>query len=390
MNRERAIQKLRGGAIALSGYGLMQRTNDITGAFTQEANFWYLTGINDPDWQVIIDGRRNKSWLVCPHVSREQEVFGGCLRPEEAMAISGIDEIVDATEALNILRQLARTHSLLYTCDQPAQNFTLNPAPREFRQLLERYFAKVQDCRADIATLRSIKLPQEIDAIKQAIKVTEGGLEQVRTSLAKYSYEYEVEADITHAFRSRGCHHAYAPIIAGGGNACTLHYEHNNDRLKKRSLLLMDVGASYEHYAADITRTYAIGEPTKRQAAVHAAVCDAQERIIELCQPGTPLTAYREQADQIMEKALVELKLMDPGNTEQFYTYFPHAVGHGLGIDVHDSLGQNQYLLPGMVVTVEPGIYIPAEGIGVRIEDDILIGEKGPVNLSAKLSTSMN
>ncbi|HYG83570.1 MAG TPA: Xaa-Pro aminopeptidase [Verrucomicrobiae bacterium] len=389
-NRQRAIERLRGAAIALTGYVQLQRINDIGQSFEQESNFWYLTGINEPGWQVIIDGKRGKAWLVQPTISREQELFGGCLTAEEAVAISGIDDIIDQTASLSILRQMARTHSLVYTCDQPpTHGLVPNPAPREFRQLLERHFNSVQDCRQELATIRSIKQPLELEAIKRAVKITLEGFEKVRRQLQNYRHEFEVEADFSHTFRRQGCHHAYLPIIAGGSRACTLHYEKNNQPLKKRQLLLMDVGASYGHYAADITRTYVTGDPTKRQRDIHDATREAQKEIIQLCQPGMPLSDYRERADAIMERALVDLKLMEPGDRDAFYTYFPHAVGHGLGLDVHDSMGAQAYFQVGMVITVEPGIYSRQEGIGVRIEDDIYISEDGPVNLSAKLSTSI-
>jgi Xaa-Pro aminopeptidase len=149
----------------------------------------------------------------------------------------------------------------------------------------------------------------------------------------------------------------------------------------------MDVGAKVANYSADITRTYAVGEPTKRQQEVHSAVREAQAQIIKLCQPGFSIERYGEQSNEIMVEALGRIGLMDKYDDKKFYKYFPHAVSHGLGIDTHDSLGGFREFQPGMVVTVEPGIYIPEEKIGIRLEDDIYINDKGQVNLSAKLET---
>jgi Xaa-Pro aminopeptidase len=213
----------------------------------------------------------------------------------------------------------------------------------------------------------------------------------VRQKLPTLRYEYEVEAEFSYYLRRHGAKgHAYDPIVASGQNACTLHYVDNTSRLKKRQLLLLDIGARSGGYAADITRTYALGEPTKRQVAVHEAVQDAQRQIISLLKPDLSIEEYHRDVDVIMKQALLSLGLMkDMEDDTAYRTYFPHAISHGLGIDVHDSLGGPRYLQPGMVLTVEPGIYIPDEGIGVRIEDDILITDTGHANLSARLSTDL-
>ena len=152
----------------------------------------------------------------------------------------------------------------------------------------------------------------------------------------------------------------------------------------------MDIGARLDGYAADISRTYGLGEPTQRQRQVHAAVQVAQQEIIKLIKPGLLVADYYTSVDVIMKQALVGLGLLRSTDDDATYRrYFPHAIGHGLGVDVHDSLGQPVEFLSGMVLTVEPGIYIPEEGIGVRIEDNILVTDKGHTNLSKALSTSL-
>jgi Xaa-Pro aminopeptidase len=393
-NRARLIKQLNGGSFALSAYTKMQRGHDMAGMFEQEANFWWLTGIDAPDWWVIVDGPRQRTWLVMPEVDEMHQIFDGSLSPEAAKDISGADEVLTSDQGLKLLRGMAKKHSVIHTLgDFPNAeylDFTLNPAPKKFHDLLIRTFRSVQDCRKDMAQLRALKRPEEIQALKQAINLTVDAFNRVKTGLSKLKTEYEVEAEFTYYFRRHNAQHAYDPIVAAGGNACTLHYGDNAARLKKRELLLMDIGARSDGYPADITRTWAIGEPTKRQREVHAAVQEAQQRIIALIAPDLAVDAYQREVDEIMTDALMKLGLMKSRNDEKAYhRYFPHAVSHGLGVDVHDSLGRPKRLLVDMVLTVEPGIYIPEEGIGVRIEDDILVAPGGHENLSGALSTEL-
>lgn len=392
-NREHAYDLLKGGILVVPAYTQMQRGNDAAFTFEQEANFWYLTGIDYPDWLLFMDGKRRRSWLVAPHIEGHHELFDGSLPHDEASAISGIHDIIDHRQADSWLRQAARSHQLAYVVDVPPYaehfGFSMNPTARDTREKLSRIFAKIDDFRPELARLRAIKQPVEIAAMQRAIDITIKAFETVHTALPSYKYEYEVEAEFTSYFRRHGAAgHAYDPIIAGGQNACTLHYNRNMMKLKKGDLLLLDIGARYQGYAADITRTYAFGSISKRQRAVHGAVANAQKEIIAYIQPGLPLDEYQQHVDQVMQSTLVELGLMTAGDDTKYRRYFPHAISHGLGIDVHDALGRPRTLQEGMVLTVEPGIYIPEEKIGVRIEDDILVTANGHKNMSAKLSTA--
>ena len=393
-NRERVYDELKGGVLAMTAYTQMQRGNDAAAHFEQEGNFWYLTGIDYPDWWLLMDAKRRRSWLVAPTVAEHHEIFDGSLSHSKAKEISGVEDVIDRQEADSWLRQAARSHRLVHTIDAPSGaerfGFVLNPTAHEMREKLERIFASVSDFRLELARLRAVKQLVEIAVMQSAIDLTVKGFEEVRKNIDKYRYEYEVEADFTHMFRKNGAQgHAYDPIVAVGRNACTLHYTHNSEKLKKGEMLLLDIGARQGGYAADITRTYAFGKTTKRQQAVHEAVRGAQEQIIDLLRPGLPVEEYFDTVDTVMQDALIDLRLIRDRDDPKYRKYFPHSIGHGLGIDVHDALGKPDVLKPGMVLTVEPGIYIPEEGIGVRIEDDILITEDGYTNLSAKLSTNM-
>ncbi len=391
-NRQALLNRLgRGALVVVTAYGEMQRGNDAAQLFEQEANFWYLTGIDAPDWWLILDGNSGSSWLVRPDVAEMQQIFDGSLDTKAAGKISGVKHVLTRDEALVKLRALTKTHSVVYTVDQPKDvrehtHFQLNNTASELRKLLERNFQKVSDCNRELAVLRTIKQPEEIAAIERAIKATNTALKFVHERFQSYKAEYEIEADLTQLIRRTGAAgHAYSPIIAAGHNACTLHYHANNDALKKKQLILIDVGARVDGYAADISRTYAFGQPSKRHVAVHKAVQEAQQACIELLKPGLRFDDYQKSVDDIMTEAVEKLGFA----ASDLHTYFPHAIGHGLGVDVHDTLAGYDTMEPGMVLTVEPGLYIPEEGIGVRIEDDILITESGHRNLSKHLSTEL-
>lgn len=393
-NRRAVMEKLQGSLLVVPAYAEMQRGNDAAYMFEQEANFWYLTGIEHANWWLIIGGTRKKSWLVAPDVDEVHALFDGSLTSSDAQTISGVSEVLDRSEALALLRREARTRQFVYVVDQPQYHehfeFTLNPSAHELREQLSRIFVQVQDFRPILAELRAIKQPEEVAMMQAAINLTIGAFEEVKSRMSTYKYEYQIEADFSHYFRSRGAQgHAYDPIVAGGINACTLHYGTNNAMLRRNSLLLLDIGARVGGYAADITRTYTVGTPTKRQQEVHTAVAAAQAQIIALIKPSLDVVDYHEQVDRIMKRALIGLGLLHSEDDDNYRRYFPHAVSHGLGVDVHDALGRPQVFQPGMVLTVEPGIYIPEEKIGVRIEDDILVTATGRRNLSAKLSTDL-
>lgn len=394
-NRRNLVRKLGGGVFVFAAFSKMQQGADEAALFEQEANFWWLTGVEFADWQLIIDGTRHKSWLVAPKISDINTVFDGSLSSDDAKRISGVDEVISDDAATMMLRALAKKHSVVYALgDHPYIqyfDFVLNPASKKLKDKLTRIFASVSDCRRELDGLRAIKQPVEIAAMRKAISLTIEGFELIKTKLPDLKHEYEAEAEFTYLFRRKGGGgHAFSPIIAGGNNATTVHYFANNDTLKKRDLLVMDVGARYHGYAADVARTYSIGQPTKRQLQIHEAVRSASRQIISLLKPNLSMRDFDEQSDVIMISALMQVGLMtDPDDKQTYRQYFPHAMSHGLGIDAHDGWGDATYFQPGMVLAVEPGIYIPAEGIGIRIEDNILITASGHENLSRKLSTDL-
>ena len=379
-----------GSPVILTAYDALQLSADMAGPFVQEASFWWLTGIEEPGWKVIYESARNHTTLVRPERSEVQRIFEGESTDAEIRARSGANEIIEARDFETKLRMLARTHTLAYTVyDKTPHVFVVNPAQRALHDTLGRIFSSVESIETHIHEFRAIKSEDEIKAIKQAISLTVKAFEAVRTGLESFAHEYEVEAEFTKLFRSHNATHAYEPIVASGAHAVTLHYVANSGKLSAKDLLLLDIGARVHGYCADITRTYSLN-PSRRQVDIHTAVVRAHTRIIKLLGPNLAVRDYITNVDEIMKDALIEVGLLDDrSDTDTYRRYFPHAVSHGLGIDVHDSLGAPTYFRPGMVVTVEPGIYIPEEGIGVRIEDDILITTKGAQNLSRRLSTDL-
>ncbi|MDB5165797.1 MAG: putative Xaa-Pro aminopeptidase [Candidatus Saccharibacteria bacterium] len=393
-NRKSLASTLDGGLVVLSANSQMQRGNDAAFAFEQESNFWYLCGIEESDWWLIVDGTRGKSWLVAPEVDSVHQTFEGSLPHDEALKISGANDVISRDDALKLLRELAKKHSVVYTLGEHPQkdhfSFVENPAQKKLTAVLERTFSAVQDCRRELAQLRAIKQPEEIAAMKKAIRLTTQAFTFVKEKLPELKYEYEVEAEFDYYFKQHGASHAYDPIVAHGKHACTLHYAKNDAKLKKNTLLLMDIGARYGGYSADVTRTHALGTPTRRQVEIHAAVEQAHREIVQLLKPGLTISSYHAKVEDSMKRVLVRIGLLKDLQDEATYRmYFPHAISHGLGIDTHDPLGAPEVFLEGMVLTVEPGIYIPKEGIGVRIEDDILITKTGHDNLSGRLSTGL-
>jgi Xaa-Pro aminopeptidase len=376
--------------IILAGNVSVQRSHDASYAFEQEANFWYLTGINAPGWWVII--KNDKSFLIAPDVDEVHRIFDGSLSDKDAVAISGVDAVLTHSAGEVLLSEMKEAGmSISSLGDDPYAghyDFSLNPGPTQMKTTLLELFGEITDCRRILAKQRAIKTPKEIELMRASIALTVEAFEKVRSNIDTYGYEYEIEADFSYHFRRGGAvGHAYDPIVATGKNACTLHYGKNQDALIDGDLVLLDIGARLNGYAADISRTYAHGKVSERHRAVHAQVADAHHQIIALLRPGLLVKDYFEHVDAIMQTALKNLDLLK--SEEDYRTYFPHSISHGLGIDVHDSLGSPETFEAGMVLTVEPGIYIPKEGIGVRIEDDILITATGNENLSASLSTDL-
>lgn len=393
-NRARLRQLFTGTApVVITANGRLQQTSDEAYAFTQDSNFWYLTGIDEPD--VILVMEQNKEYLIVPERSQVSEIFDGAVNPDELSRISGIKEVYSEREGWKYFSSRLKRlrHVATLGANQPYMDtfgMYANPARATLIHSLKEYNANIEllDIRLHLARLRMIKQESELEALQKAVDITLDTLKAISrpSSLKKYAYEYEVEADITRGFRRRGAKgHAFTPIVAAGEHAVTLHNIANEGKLASDELLVADVGAQYNHYSADITRTFDLGNAPKRAHNVHAAVIEVYQYACSLLKPGVLIRDYEKEVETFMGEKLRSLGLLKVIDREEVRKYFPHATSHYLGLDAHD-VGDYEYPLePGVVMTVEPGIYIPEEGIGIRVEDDVVITSTGIEVMSARL-----
>lgn len=394
-NRERLKGLFTGTApIVLTAHGLLQKAADEFYPFRQDSSFWYLTGCQDHDVILVMD--KDKEYLIVPSRDPVIEAFDGALDVEALSAISGIQDIVNEKEGWQRLSSRLKKvqHVATLAANKPYiehSGMYSNPSRAALiaRMKEANPELKLLDLRQHLSRMRMVKQPQEVEALRQAINITIDTLKNVTrpSQLSKYGNEFEVEADITRGFRRRGAQgHAFSPIVASGERACTLHHISNDGQLSSDELVVLDVGAQYQNYCADITRTVSLGgQPSRRQQQVHQAVCDVQDYAYSILKPGVDLQSYEKQIEKFMGEKLRELGLIKSIDYDSVRKYFPHATSHFLGLDAHDSGDYGQPLAAGMVITVEPGIYIPEESIGVRIEDDILITETGIEILTSRL-----
>jgi Xaa-Pro aminopeptidase len=393
-NRERLRQLFQGTApIVITANGLLQRGGDSAFPFRQDSSFWYLTGINDPDITLVMDKARE--YLIVPARGDSRVAFDGAVDAGALKRVSGVATVFDDSVGWRQLSaRLAKVKHVATLAALPAyieaHGMYTNPARATLIDRLksEKDGLELLDISMHLANLRMIKQPIELEAIRAAIDITVDTMREVSrpATLKKYAYEYEVEADLTRGFRRRGASgHAFEPIVAAGKHACTLHNVANNGSLASDELLLMDVGADVNGYAADITRTVSLSVPSKRQQAVFDAVLDVQRFALTLMKPGNTIKDNEQRIEQYMGEKLRELGLIKTISHEEVRHYYPHATSHFLGLNVHDVGDYNRALEPGMVLTVEPGIYIAAEGIGIRIEDDVLITGDGCEILTDRL-----
>ncbi len=394
-NRQRLRQLFTGTApIVISANGLLQRGGDNTYAFSQDANFWYLTGIEDPDIILVMD--KSSEFLIIPGRSDNRETFDGSIETSDISDKSGIKEIYEEKEGWEKLgSRIKKVKHVATIASAPsyieAYGFYTNPARETLARRIKSLNSDIEllDLSQHLIKMRMIKQPVEIKLIQSAIDITGKGLAQaIRPAmLKKYKHEYEIEAEITKGIRSLGASgHAFEPIVASGERACTLHNIANSGVLSEDGLVLVDIGAEVNHYAADISRTFSINpEPSKRQRSVFLAVQEVQQYAISLLKPGTLLRDYEQSIETFMGEKLRELNLIKTITRDSVRKYFPHATSHFLGLNVHDIGNHDAPLVPGCVLTIEPGIYIKEESIGIRIEDDGLITPKGIRILSDKL-----
>jgi Xaa-Pro aminopeptidase len=395
-NRQRLLEASEADLIVLTANGLLQRNADITFPFRQDSNFWYLSGIEEPDYILVFN--RTDSFLIAPPRAEHRDVWDGAIDTKKLMSQSGIAELLDHHGGWNRLDRLLKKIKKVHTVT-PAEpyfdrfGFYANPARGALLAALKKHRSlELVDVRKPIARLRQVKQPVEVVALQRAVDITATTLTDIKPKLATYQFEYELVADITGSFLRQGAKgHAYEPIVAGGVNAATIHHMKYDSAIPQNSLILFDIGAEVSNYGADISRTFALGTPSQRAVEIHGAVSRVQKAAFGLLKPGVLHKEYEQQVDEIMAEELHGLGLLkDKTDKKAFRKLYPHLTSHFLGLDTHDAADYELPLAENMVLTVEPGIYIASEGIGVRIEDDVIITKTGCRNLSAGLPSHLN
>ncbi len=370
-------------------FGNTEKTaGDATGGFSQEPNFYYLTGWVEPGAILLIAPSREekgsaslpKEILFLPRRNPEQEKWTGKKAgpdDEDARRLTGFEQLMAAETFEAQLRIMIEQHSRLFT-------LTSRPEAKKLEALAP--LREISSAAMAIARLRMKKSAHEVELIQRSTDDTLAAHRAAWKRIGAGLYEYQIAATMSSAYFEKGCErHAYAPIVGSGPNSVVLHYSRNSRRMDGGEVLLMDVGAECSGYAADVTRTVPVGGKfSKRQKEIYDIVLGAQKAAIAAVKPGMSL-------DKTAPNSLYKIAYdyIDSHGKDRkggpLGPYFIHGIGHHVGLEVHDAYDRAMALQPGMVITIEPGIYIPDENIGVRIEDMVLVTETGAKVLSAAL-----
>jgi len=370
-------KKLDDGVLVLFGHTEKGEENIRTGFF-QESNFYYLTGWREPGAILLVappqDAKPYAVFLLPRRHPDQEKWTGRKAGPDDANInqLTGFDTVLPVESFESELRKQLDRYSRIYTVGERSTTELKALAPMR----------DVSDASQLIARLRMHKSPEELSLIQRSIDATLEAHRAAWKRAAPGDYEYQVAAAMTAVYFDHGCErNAYAPIVGSGPNSTILHYSRNSRRMDRGELLLMDVGAECAGYAADITRTIPVGAPfSKRQREIYEIVLGAQNAVIAAIKPGVPFGDLGKIAREYINTHGKDL------HGEPLGKYFTHGIGHHVGLDVHDATDSSQPLAEGNVITVEPGIYIPEENIGIRIEDMVLVTKDGAKLMSGALA----
>lgn len=395
--RSRLLNELEVGDIAVLFAGKAPKsTADSQYKLRTNKSFYYLTGLSSEGYVLALQRKRTEMreilFIEKPNYDIEKWV-GRMLTIEQAKEKSGADEVMYLDQFENWLNGEIVTGEagrVLVDADRYRANEPLSDVQIFARDIRDKYAGlQIGSVHTNIAEMRLYKSPAEIELMRKAIELTKVGILGIIDQTAPGKGENEIEAEFAYHIRKGGAQRtSFDTIAAGGGNAAILHYVDNNQKLVDGDLLLLDLGAQYAEYAADISRTIPVnGRYTDRQREYYNLVLKAQRDVMDIIKPGTHFSQMQETAIKSISESLIKMgKIEDPKDVSKYYY---HGVGHYLGLDVHDVGSRDRILKPGMVITCEPGIYVADEGLGIRIEDDILITEDGHENLSADIPKSI-
>lgn len=371
-----------------------QKSADQNYPFVVNRNFYYLTGIDQADSILLIcKGTSQQAYLFLEKRSPERILWDGdVLSFEEAHLKSEIDfsHILDRSLFDNFIKNLlspsrkavfGELKNLYLDLDYMHDHFKTLALQYSETMVLNYPHLDVLNAHLPIARLRQVKDDKEVDDIKHAIEITNQGLKRILDHLKPGLKEYELDNEFNYVLGKHQTVQSFDTIAASGIHATVLHYVDNNQTLKPNDLILFDLGNTFNHYASDISRTYPIsGKFTQRQKDIYEVVLKANKETIKWLKPGITFQEYNEYGKKILIEGAKALGLIKEDH--EIGQYYYHSLGHFLGLDVHDVGDYTKVLEPGNIITIEPGLYIKEEGIGVRIEDDILITEDGCINLS--------
>jgi Xaa-Pro aminopeptidase len=407
-NRENLAKMLKPKSIAVfHSSDLMPTSADGSFAFKQHSDIFYLSGIDQEESILLIipDAyeAKHREILFLRETNETIAVWEGeKLSKEQATTVSGISQVYWLSEFETVLQQVIfeAEHIYLNTNEHLRSTVEVETRDDRFRHACMRKYPlhKYERVAPLMHRLRAVKSEGEIDLLREACAITEKGFRRILPFVKVGVWEHEIEAEFIHEFiRNRATGFAYTPIIASGSNACILHYIDNNKICKDGDVLLLDVGAEYANYNADMTRCIPVnGRFSPRQKEVYAAVLRVMKEATNLLQVGNNWTDYHKEVGKIMESELIGLGLLNKHEVEKqnpakplYKKYFPHGTSHHLGLNVHDYGNKYHTFEAGMVFTCEPGIYIPEEKIGIRLENDIVIRENGNEDLMATIPLEM-
>ena len=365
----------------------MPRNGDEFYPFRQQSDFYYLTGIDAENAFLLLapdypDESLREVLFIEPYDEVKATWQGEMLNAEKASEISGVKTVKGSDAFWMTLNDVAYSGYgdtiFLHSYEYPKYECAVETIQQRFvKRIRERYPMHQYGRTAPILNaLRMVKSEEEIAIIQHACDITAKAFRRCLATVKPEMHEYEVQAEIEYIFKQNNATgHAYAPIIAGGKNACCLHYSKNQSKLNDGDLLLFDIGCEYQNYSSDLSRTIPVnGKFTERQKQCYNIVLDVMKQLRDLYRPGHCINEINQAARQLMG---------------EHNKYLIHGVSHHIGLDVHDSIDKFKPFEPGMILTCEPGMYIREEGIGIRIENDLLVTEGTPVNLFEGLPTEI-
>ena len=391
-NRNRLFEMMDDNSvIVLFSGNLMDKTCDEQFPFEVNKNFYYFTGINQDNVYFVMakSGKTCKEMLFIEENDEKKiKWVGAKLYKDEAKMISGIDKVfyhTDFHSALNLLLNDELNALKIVYLDLEQKNLVnyVTSAMKLKEDLEKRYSGLViKNAYDDLILLRRIKTKEEIAKIQESIDTTKGALDVIMQNLHPGMYEYQIETYFDSYIKYDGQKdHAFTTIVAAGKNATILHYTANNTKIKDGDLVLFDLGCRSDFYISDISRTYpANGKFSPRQKQIYEIVLETNKKCIEFLKPGVTFPEYYKYAYDLLAEGMKKIGMIKEDS--ELINYYWHSVGHPIGLDTHDPASRDLPIEDGMLVTVEPGLYLEKEGIGVRIEDDVLVTKNGTIVLS--------